>query len=97
MEWEVLFTTRAVRQIAGLPQESQRAVRFLAEDLRSGPAAPQWPHFSKLRTGKDCYHCHLRKGRPTYVAVWRVRDKKVKQIEVLYVGTHEGVNYRRLC
>ena len=31
------------------------------------------------------------------MAVWRVRDKKVKQIEVLYVGTHEGVNYRRLC
>lgn len=97
MEWEVLFSKKAVKQIEGLPKEAQRAVRFLAEDLRTGPIAPQWPNFSKLRRGKNCYHCHLRRGRPTYVAVWRVRDKKAKLIEVLYVGTHEGIDYGRIC
>jgi hypothetical protein len=38
-------------------------------------------------------HCHLRKGRPTYVACWRIIDKKTKQIEVYYVGSHEGAPY----
>lgn len=97
MEWEVLFPKRMVKQIGGLPKEAQRVIRFLAEDLRSGPPAPQWPNFSKLRRGQNCYHCHLRRGRPTYVAVWRVRDKKSKQIEVIYVGTHESVDYSRIC
>lgn len=97
MDWEVLFSKKVAKQIHGLPREAQRAVRFLAEDLRTGLSAPQWPNFGKLRQGKDCYHCHLRKGRPTYVAVWRVRDQKAKQIEVLYVGTHECIDYGRIC
>lgn len=53
MEWEVLFSKRVVKQIGVLPREAQRAVRFLAEDLRTGPTAPQWPNFSKLRRGAE--------------------------------------------
>ncbi|MEA3429487.1 MAG: helix-turn-helix transcriptional regulator [Thermodesulfobacteriota bacterium] len=30
-----------------------------------------------------------KKGRPTYVAVWEVVDKKIRLVEVSYVGTHE--------
>jgi hypothetical protein len=33
------------------------------------------------------------KGRPTYVAVWEAQDKKIKLVEVLYVGTHEKAPY----
>lgn len=51
----------------------------------NGPMARTWPHFGKLQGRTDCYHCHLRKGRPTFVAVWQVVDKDMKLIEVKYV------------
>jgi hypothetical protein len=43
------------------------------------------------------YHCHIKKGRPTYVVVWQVTDREIKIVEVKYVGTHEGADYRRIC
>jgi hypothetical protein len=43
----------------------------------------------ELENGPDC---HLKKGRPTYVACWTV-DKKNKVIEVYYAGTHEKAPY----
>ena len=69
---------------------------LLAEMELSGPLRYGWPNFGKL-SGKDCYHCHLQKGRPTYVAVWKVVGKKERIIEVIYLGTHERVNYQRIC
>jgi hypothetical protein len=62
----------------------------------SGPLRHGWPNFGKL-SKKDCYHCHLQKGRPTYVVVWKITDRKERKIEVIYLGTHERVNYRRIC
>ena len=56
-----------------------------------GPVRGDWPNFSKL--GKNTYHCHLKKGKPTYVACWRMLDKSKKVIEVYYVGTHEKAPY----
>jgi hypothetical protein len=50
-----------------------------------------WPNYSKLAGGR--HHCHLKKGKPTYVAVWEVLDKDIKLIEVQYVGTHEKAPY----
>jgi hypothetical protein len=35
----------------------------------------------------------LKKGRPTYVAIWEVMDKEIKLIEVIYAGTHEKAPY----
>ena len=43
------------------------------------------------------YHCHLKKGKPTYVAVWKVTDKENRPVEVRYVGTHEKADYERIC
>jgi hypothetical protein len=40
----------------------------------NGPYLSSWPHYSPL--GKDHFHCHLRKGHPTYVACWRIADKQ---------------------
>jgi len=68
---------------------------LLAELKLSGPVQANWPNFGKLR--EDCYHCHLQRGRPTYVSVWRVLSKKEKVIEVTYVGSHEKAHYGRLC
>lgn len=54
----------------------------------SGPIRGNWPNYGKL--SKNEHHCHLKKGKPTYVACWRVSNNKV---EVYYVGTHEKAPY----
>lgn len=61
----------------------------------SGPARPEMRHYGKLRgTGKrEVHHCHLNKGRPTYVAVWEVSDRTVRLVEITYVGSHEDAPY----
>jgi hypothetical protein len=56
-----------------------------------GPVRGDWPNYGKL--GKGRHHCHIKKGKPTYVAVWEEKDKKIKLIEVTYVGTHERAPY----
>lgn len=51
-----------------------------------------WPNYGKL--GENRHHCHLKKGRPTYVAVWEVAETgEIRLIEVTYVGTHERAPY----
>lgn len=48
--------------------------------------------YSFINKGKSSFHhCHLRKGKPTYVACWAVTNEN--KIEVFYVGTHEGAPY----
>ena len=42
---------------------------------------------------EDKRHCHLIKGRPTYVCCWAIINKQKKIIEVYYVGTHEKAPY----
>ena len=70
-------------------------LRFLLIDLATkGPAVPNWPNYGKLQGKKgDKRHCHLQKGKPTYVCCWEVINKKQKVIEVYYVGTHEKAPY----
>jgi mRNA-degrading endonuclease HigB of HigAB toxin-antitoxin module len=41
----------------------------------------------------DFQDCHLKKGQPTYVAVWQVIDKEIRIVEIKYVGTHEKAPY----
>jgi len=36
----------------------------------NGPIRGDWPNFSALSGNR--YHCHLKKGRPTYVAIWEL-------------------------
>lgn len=66
-----------------------------AELIQAGPIAREWPNFKKNKGTSDCFHCHIKKGNPTYVAVWRVIG--TREIEVVYVGTHEGADYGRIC
>lgn len=67
-------------------------VDLLMLDLeKNGPERTNWPNYGKLSTKN--YHCHLKKGRPTYVACWEIINSDLKQIEVYYVGTHEGAPY----
>jgi hypothetical protein len=95
--WEVEITGRARKQQKALPANIKNALKLLRGDLRRyGPEADKWQNYSKLAGKKDYYHCHLNKGHPRYVAVWKVTDYEIKLMEVRYVGTHENADYRRI-
>lgn len=96
--WTVFFSRDAKKQYEKLKRCGSKkpsivdVIDLLALDLaKNGPNLYTWPHYSSL--GKDQFHCHLRKGKPTYVACWKVLDKQAKKIEVYYVGSHEGAPY----
>ena len=82
------------KQAAKLSETVMLKLRYLFMDLSiKGPGVSDWPNYGKLQGQKgDKRHCHLQKGRPTYVCCWEV-DKKRKIIEVYYVGTHEKAPY----
>ena len=95
-DMDIEFTPKAKDQIARLSEKACEALRLLVKDLQTNGAAPGkgWPNYGKLEGQKgDKRHCHLTRGRPTYVCCWAVIDKKTKTIEVYYVGTHERAPY----
>lgn len=96
-KWEIRFSNKAEKQYEKLRKSGKRPpindlIDFLVFDLeKAGPELPNWPNYSKL--SENTYHCHLKKGKPTYVACWAVINPKLKQIEIYYVGTHESSPY----
>ncbi|MDR0442345.1 MAG: hypothetical protein LBH44_02945 [Treponema sp.] len=76
-----------------LPEMVSKTMELLiAEIEQCGPVRGNWPNYSKLPYNR--HHCHIKKGRPTYVAVWEeIGENKVKLVEVVYVGTHEKALY----
>lgn len=97
-QWEVRFSHKAAKQKGKLPQDIQDSLLALATDMElSGPVQPSWRNFSKMRNKRgEYYHCHLNGGKPRYVAIWTVADNTVRIIEVIYAGSHENADYRRL-
>lgn len=92
MSWTVTFTNKASKQFKKLALNTRLTLAVLVEELKvSGPVRGNWKNYSKLSETK--HHCHLKSGRPTYVACWEVIDKKNKFLEVYYVGTHEKAPY----
>ena len=92
--WTVGFSAKAARQVPKLPERIRERFMALVRSLQvSGPGQPAMPHFGKLKNQGETYHCHLNKGRPVYVAVWRVNGNQIKFMEVTYVGTHEKAPY----
>ena len=92
MKWTVEFTSKASKQRGRLPSKVRALLDLLSKQMElGGPIQKDWKNFSKL--AKDDYHCHLKKGKPTYVACWRVVNKKIQIIEVYYAGTHENAPY----
>jgi len=90
--WQVILSTRAEKQIKRLSVNVKTLLFYLlAEIERTGPIRGNWPNYGKLDETR--HHCHIRKGKPCFVAVWEVVDKKINLIEVRYVGTHEGARY----
>jgi len=66
----------------------RKSLAFLMREIETdGPVRGNWPNYGKLDKGR--YHCHLKKGRPTYMAVWELKDKEICLVEVTYAETHE--------
>lgn len=96
MKWNVQFTNKAVKQAQQLDENVLLVLQTLVDNLKTYGPAPgsHWHHYSKLHGKKqeDKRHCHLMKGKPTYVCCWEV-FKPLNRIEVYYVGTHEKAPY----
>lgn len=96
--WEVFLSTQVVKLVRKFQKEKPKiyaTVFALVKDLEiHGPILKWWLNFGLLhkskRVANQSYHCHICRGKPTYVACWKVNGK---QIEVYYVGTHENAPY----
>ena len=97
MTWIVKINKNAIKQIKHSTKRLEFIVRVLVNDLKTKGPYPgeNWPNYGKLKGKKseDKRHCHLIKGKPTYVCCWEVINKHEKIIEVYYVGTHEKAPY----
>jgi mRNA-degrading endonuclease RelE of RelBE toxin-antitoxin system len=92
MSWTVSIKHKVVKALQKLPSSVRDQLILLAREMElSGPVRGNWPNYSRL--GARRHHCHLRKGRPTYVAVWEEQPDGIRLIEVTYVGTHEKAPY----
>ena len=95
MDWTVVFSGKAAKQAVKLPARIAERLDALQVTIEAfGPILPNLPHFGRLKNWKgEVYHCHLNKGRPTYVAVWSVQYRTVQLVEIIYAGTHENAPY----
>ena len=92
MKWTVKEKRSLSKKVRNLPVKVQNLLIALKMDLEeNGPVRGNWPNYGKLSGTR--HHCHLKKGKPTYVAVWEVVNQEVKLIEVVYEGTHEKAPY----
>ena len=101
LDWVVTITSRAAKKARNLPIGAMNAFRLLWKDLEQhGPVQPQWPNFGKLKGSSDRYHCHLKKGRPTYVVCWSAQryskgeaENEKGEVKIYYAWTHEKAPY----
>jgi len=92
MMWTVKVTRQALKQVDRLPLNVKENLIDLIRDIEQhGPARGNWPNYGRL--SDDRHHCHIKKGKPTYVAIWEVTNKGIRLIEVTYAGTHEKAPY----
>lgn len=92
MNWTVVVKKGVSKSLPKLPRAVQNSLIALIREIEAeGPVRGNWPNYGKLLN--DLHHCHLKKGKPTYVAVWEVKDQQVRLVEIRYVGTHEKAPY----
>lgn len=90
--WQVVLSKKAEKQARALPKAAKENLYALLREIEIyGPVRGDWANYSKLSPGR--HHCHIKKGRPTYVAVWEERNRTIRLIEVIYAGTHEKAPY----
>jgi mRNA-degrading endonuclease RelE of RelBE toxin-antitoxin system len=90
--WTVKIKKKTQKGIIKLPEKVRSALKLLIREIEvSGPVKGNWPNYGKLSPTR--HHCHLKKGSPTYVAVWEVRGREINLVEVIYAGTHAKAPY----
>jgi hypothetical protein len=93
--WLVDFSGKTAKQAEKLPPDIRAAVYILKYALEEfGPERKERRNYSMIVGAGDVHHCHLNNGRPRYVAVWKVIDRKKQMIEIRFIGTHGSVNYK---
>ena len=92
MQWSVTIKKKLKKQLGQLPKGVKANLIALIKDIENyGPVRGNWPNYGQLSGNR--HHCHFKKGQPTYVAVWQVKDKVIRLVEVIYAGTHEKAPY----
>ncbi len=92
MQWSVNLSKKVVKALNRLPENVKFSLIALIREIEvKGPVRGNWPNYSRL--GSNRHHCHLKKGKTTYIAIWQVIDKEIRIVEVNYVGTHEKAPY----
>lgn len=92
MAWQVRLSRKMEKKSESLPATIRSLLfQLMREIATNGPVRGNWPNYSKLAAGR--HHCHLKKGKPCYVAVWEEKDKQIRLVEVVYAGTHEKAPY----
>ena len=87
-----MLTIWAAKQYKKLPKSIRDNIDALMIEIRmAGPVRGNWPHYSKLSDTE--HHYHVKRGKPTYVAVWCEDKEEIRLVEVVYAGTHEKAPY----
>lgn len=98
--WSVFLTNKLSKKTDKLPGDINALFHALRKSLETiGPEQKKWPNYGPVLgkpKGQDYRHCHLNKGQPTYVVVWKVIDRKKRIMEIRHVDTHEKTNYDRI-
>ena len=101
MDWKIRFTKRMTKEVARLPEDIKlRLYALLSKMEQYGPYIESWAdtervkfkNYGKLQGQRDRYHCHLKKGQPTYVVCWEIVEEIIL-VEFYYVGSHEKAPY----
>jgi mRNA-degrading endonuclease RelE of RelBE toxin-antitoxin system len=94
MNWTITLGRKVEKQLGTLPKGVLQTLKYLVKEIQVlGPIRGNWPNYGLL--AGERHHCHIKKGRPTYVVVWEIVNKKERHIEVIYVGTHERAPYQK--
>jgi len=90
--WQVIYNRKKFKKQC-LPKMVAATMELLIVEIEQcGPVRGNWSNYSKLPNNR--HHCHIKKGKPTYVAVWEeIGKNKIKLVEIIYVGTHEKAPY----
>ncbi len=92
MAWEVRLKRRAEKQAEKLPAPVRASLTILIREMEiKGPIRGNWSNYGRI--GLNRYHCHIKKGHPTFAAVGEILDNEIRLIEVTYAGTHEKAPY----
>lgn len=90
--WKVYLKGKVQKSLKTFPKVARENLLTLIREIELyGLVRDNWPKYGKL--SEAVHHCHIKSGRPTYVVVWEVIDKRIKVVEVTYAGTHEKAPY----